>query len=139
MLIQLMFVLSTIALAGCDSELCSVPSATDKTSIKIVTPAEVAAMTGTQRKPLIVDANPREVFDEGHVPGARWMATGNVRDVLPALPADRGTLVVFYCYSEACGASHAAAKQAIDAGWTNVARMSAGISGWKAAGLPVER
>ena len=62
------------------------------------------------------------------------MATEDVRAVLPV---DHQALVVFYCYSEACGASHAAAKNAVAAGWTNVARMGAGITGWKAAGLPV--
>jgi len=136
MLIQLFLVLTTISLAACDRDLCSVAPPSEVKSMQLVTPHELQALMRTDRTLAIIDANPKEVFDEGHVPGARWMATENVRD---ALPTDRATLVVFYCYSEACGASHTAAKSAVAEGWTNVARMSAGITGWKAAGLPVEK
>lgn len=136
MLIELVLVLSTVSLVACDRDLCSVSASTESAAIKIVTPQELGTLVASDRKPTIIDANPKEIFDDGHVPGARWLATDNVREVLPD---DRNAFVVFYCYSEACGASHAAAKQARDAGWTNVARMSVGITGWKAAGLPVEK
>ncbi len=106
MLIQLILVLTTISLAACDRDLCSVAPATETKSVKLVSPNELHALIQSDRRPTIIDANPREIFNEAHVPGARWMSTENVRDVLPS---DHAALVVFYCYSEACGASHAAA------------------------------
>ena len=102
--------------------------------IKIISPQELTALREATPKVVVLDANPREVYDEGHVPGAHWMATDG-----DGLPADRATPVVFYCYNPVCGASHSAAKAAVAGGWTDVSRMSAGIMGWKAAGLPVEK
>jgi hypothetical protein len=115
MLIQLFLVRTTISLAACDRDLCSVAPATETKAVRLVTPNELHVLVQNDRKPTIIDANPKEIFDEGHVPGSRWMATENVRDYLPA---DHAALVVFYCYSEACGASHAAAMTAIAEGWS---------------------
>ncbi|MEJ7601573.1 MAG: rhodanese-like domain-containing protein [Kofleriaceae bacterium] len=135
MLIQLVLVLSTISLVACEHDPCAV-SSEERATVKELTPREVADMLAANRAMTIIDANPREIFDEGHLPGARWLAGDDVQAVLPA---DRSSLVVFYCYSVACGASHAAAKSAIDAGWTQVARMPAGITGWKSAQLVVAK
>ncbi len=62
----------------------------------MVTVDDVARMLGDPRV-AIVDANPREVFQEGHVPGARWYRSGP--SLASALPADRSTRLVFYCAS----------------------------------------
>lgn len=120
----------------CDSSSANASSSTSKSdsAVKIVTPVELSKLRETTPGMVILDANPKKIFDAGHVPGARFMP-----DDRSALPADKNALVVFYCYNETCGASHAAAKDAIAAGYTNVARMSAGIEGWKAAGFPVEK
>jgi rhodanese-related sulfurtransferase len=106
-----------------------------KIDVKIVAPAELAKLRESTPNLAIIDANPKAVYDKGHVPGAKLLESDDVKTVLPA---DHAAPVVFYCYNDACGASHAAAKDAIAAGWTNVSRMKAGIAGWKAAGLPVE-
>jgi rhodanese-related sulfurtransferase len=50
------------------------------------------------------------------------------------LPADKNALVVAYCGGPSCNAYTAAAKKAKALGYTNVKHLSAGISGWKAAG-----
>lgn len=61
----------------------------------LVTVDDVAAMVG---KPdvLVVDANPEDVFRQGHVPGARWYRSAPLAQLLPARK-DRP--VVFYCAS----------------------------------------
>ena len=82
------------------------------------------------------DVNPREIYDEGHLPSAIWMSSIELQ--LNALPQDRDAKVIFYCYNELCGASHQAASAAVAKGWRNVARMPAGIRGWHAAGLDIE-
>ncbi len=62
----------------------------------LVTLDDVARMLGNPRVE-IVDANPREVFQRGHVPGARWYREGP--SLASVLPADKGTKLVFYCAS----------------------------------------
>jgi rhodanese-related sulfurtransferase len=140
--------LATAALAGCTRDASHAPTpaptasaqaapaaAPASTDVKIVAPAELAKLRETTPNLAIFDANPKTVYDKGHVPGAKLLDTDDVKQVLPA---DHAAPVVFYCYNEGCGASHEAARQAVAAGWTNVSRMKAGITGWKAAGLPVE-
>ena len=58
---------------------------------------------------------------------------------LALLPADKATPTVFYCANERCTASHSAAKRALDAGFTDVSVLSAGISGWVKAGKATEK
>ena len=55
------------------------------------------------------------------------------------LPSDKGALVVAYCAGPTCGAYAAAAKAAQQLGYTNIKHLSAGISGWKDAGAPLEK
>lgn len=84
----------------------------------------------------VYDANDRETFDAGHVPGATWVHYDSV--TAADLPSDTAAPVVFYCGGPTCGAAPAAAETAISLGYTNVAVMRAGISGWREAGQPVE-
>jgi rhodanese-related sulfurtransferase len=84
----------------------------------------------------IFDANPRAMYEQRHVPGARWVAYDGV--TADVLPQDRSATVVFYCANPRCSASPHAARMAIALGWTNVYVMPDGIFGWVDAGLPVE-
>ena len=61
-----------------------------------VTLDEVERMLGDPRV-AIVDANPRETFQAGHLPGARWYRSGP--SLASVLPADKATRLVFYCAS----------------------------------------
>jgi rhodanese-related sulfurtransferase len=94
-------------------------------------------LSGKAPKPFVFDANPIEVYREGHVPGAKWIDFSHV--TADALPADKDAMLIFYCYNEMCGASPAAAKAALGLGWRNVYLMGAGISGWKKANKAVEQ
>lgn len=105
-------------------------------TITELTPAAVAQLIALDPAAVVVDVNPRDVYDANHVPDARWMSSSDVR--FDALPQNRDAPVVFYCYNELCRASHQAAATTAERGWRNVSRMPAGIVGWKAAGLPVE-
>jgi rhodanese-related sulfurtransferase len=63
----------------------------------------------------VFDANDRETFDERHVPGATWVDYDGV--TREQLPTDTSSPLVFYCYNEACSASHVAAESAIAMGF----------------------
>jgi rhodanese-related sulfurtransferase len=102
-------------------------------AIRTLTPAEVQVRM--QRGEIVVfDANPTDIFNKHHVPGAKWVAYDAVsaRD----LPSDKSTPIVFYCMNEMCSASPMAARRARSLGWNNIYLMPKGIQGWIDVGLP---
>ena len=72
---------------------------------------------------------------KGSIPGAVLLPSA-ARFELTKLPAKKDSTLVFYCANEQCGASHTAARRAIDAGYKQVKVLSAGIEGWVASGKP---
>ena len=86
---------------------------------------------------VILDANGTGSYQAGHVPTALDFSA--IQEHLGAsLPADKNALIVAYCGNPACGAYLRAAKAAQKLGYTNIKHMSAGIDGWKAAGMKTE-
>ena len=86
---------------------------------------------------VIIDVNGNDSFKAGHVPGALNFAA--IKDNLALnLPQKKDALIVAYCGNPKCGAYLRAAKAAQKLGYTNIKHMSAGISGWKAAGMKTE-
>jgi rhodanese-related sulfurtransferase len=102
------------------------------------TVAEVAAWT--KAKAVVpVDANGQATRSSaGVIPGA-VLLTSSSEYALNELPSDKNSKLVFYCASEKCGASHAAAQRAMEYGYTDVAVLPAGIFGWKKAGQPTAK
>jgi rhodanese-like protein len=45
---------------------------------------------------VVIDANPKDVFDKNHLPGARYYKSAPFAEMLPA---DKTTRLVFYCAS----------------------------------------
>jgi len=86
---------------------------------------------------VIIDVNGDESFKAGHVPGALNFAA--IQDNLAAsLPKQKDALIIAYCLNPKCGAYARAARAAQKLGYTNIKHMTAGISGWKAAGLKTQ-
>ncbi len=85
----------------------------------------------------IIDVNGSSSYAKGHIPTAIDFAS--VKDLSSVLPEDKNALIVAYCGGPRCGAYQKAAKAAQKLGYKNVKHLSAGISGWKGAGLPVEK
>lgn len=105
---------------------------------KKATIAEVASWT-KEKKATPVDANGAETrTKQGVIPGAVLLTSSSQYD-LKELPANKDAKLVFYCASQKCSASEAAAKRAIENGYTNVAVLPEGISGWKQAGQPTAK
>jgi rhodanese-related sulfurtransferase len=92
------------------------------------------------KKPFaIFDANGKSTREsKGIIPTAVLLPSSSSYD-LSLLPKDKATPTVFYCSNERCTASHTAAKRAIEAGYSDVAVLSAGIAGWVGAGKPTEK
>lgn len=87
------------------------------------------------KKATIIDANKRETFEAGHVPGAVHMRYDAVNAAV--LPKDKSATIAAYCYSEQCGASKKLASTLMSLGYTQVYVMPEGIEGWKKAGKEI--
>ena len=82
---------------------------------------------------LVFDLNAPHAWLKARVPGALNLAPDFDAALLPA---ERATPLVFYCSNPLCRKAPNAARRAEKLGYTDVRVMSAGISGWLAAGLP---
>jgi len=88
----------------------------------------------------VLDANGEKTRSEqGVIPGAKLLSSAASYDVVKELPLMKEAQLVFYCANEKCRASTIAAERAAKAGFSNVAVLPAGISGWKAAGQKTVR
>jgi rhodanese-related sulfurtransferase len=85
------------------------------------------------KKVTVIDVNGSSSFANGHIPTAIDFAAKKA-ELAKLLPKDKEALVVAYCGGPACSAYQAAATAAQELGYKNVKHLSAGISGWVAAG-----
>ncbi len=99
--------------------------------------SEVKALTES-KKAVIIDVNGSDSYQSGHVPGALDFDAVSSK-LAKVLPTDKNALIVAYCGGPKCKAYQAAANAAEKLGYKNVKHMSAGISGWKAAGEKLEK
>jgi|SRR5450432_4217288 3-mercaptopyruvate sulfurtransferase SseA len=88
--------LAAIALFAC-SKANHEPTTAELKSLSV---DEVAAkLAANDGKTFMFDANTKDSWIKGHVPGAKWIDDENV--TADQLPADRNALLVFYCHDEA--------------------------------------
>jgi len=85
----------------------------------------------------VIDVNGSDSYKEGHIPTAIDYEKSGA-ELAKKLPEKKDALIVAYCGGPQCNAYKAAVKKAEELGYTNVKHLSAGISGWKAAGEKVE-
>lgn len=90
-----------------------------------------------QDKPVTaIDVNSHPSWVKARVPGALNLDPVGYDE--RSLPADKDSLLVFYCSNPLCRKAPNAARRAKQMGYRNVHVMSAGISGWLNANLPTE-
>jgi rhodanese-related sulfurtransferase len=91
-----------------------------------------------------LDARTAEDYDAGHIAGAlhmshtRLSSGDGLDEIMMFSPPGSGDLLVIYCTGGDCEASEDTAILLSDAGYGNIAIMSAGYDEWTEAGLPVE-
>jgi rhodanese-related sulfurtransferase len=93
------------------------------------------AAKSAERQPSI-DVNSRQSWLAAHVPGA--LSLDPVGYDVTDLPAEKDSMLVFYCSNFMCRKAPNAARRAKGLGYRNVHVMSAGISGWLNASLSTE-
>lgn len=84
---------------------------------------------------MIIDSRPAaRQYDPGHIPGAINIPDSQFDKLADKLPADKATLLLFYCGGLECMLSHNSAFKAEKLGYTNIKVYPAGSPDWKAKG-----
>jgi rhodanese-related sulfurtransferase len=84
---------------------------------------------------VIIDSRPAaRQYDPGHIPGAINIPDSQFDKHVDKLPADKATLLLFYCGGLECMLSHNSAFKAEKLGYTNIKVYPAGSPEWKAKG-----
>ncbi len=86
---------------------------------------------------VLIDALPRSIFEQEHLPGAtsvplEMFETSDVADL------DRNDPVVTYCFDQHCDLSARAARRLEHEGFKEVYDLIGGRASWTALGLPTE-
>ncbi len=84
---------------------------------------------------MVIDSRPAaRQYDPGHIPGAVNIPESQFDKQVDRLPADKATLLLFYCGGVDCMLSHNSAFKAEKLGYGNVKVYPAGMPDWKAKG-----
>jgi len=84
---------------------------------------------------MIIDSRPAaRQYDLGHIPGAINLPDSQFDMLVDKLPADKATLLLFYCGGLECMLSHNSAFKAEKLGYSNIKVYPAGSPDWKARG-----
>ena len=79
----------------------------------------------------IIDSRPTgRKFDPGHIPTAMNIPDTQFEKMVDQLPADKNTLLIFYCEGHECMLSHNSAYKAEKLGYTNIRVYAEGYPEW---------
>ena len=84
--------------------------------------------------PILLDVREADEFDQGTIPGARFLPRGVLEENIPRFAPDPSVEVVLFC--SAGNRSALAAEVLQDMGYRNVASLAGGFTAWKAQGRP---
>ena len=93
-----------------------------------------------ENKAIFLDARGKDLFDEGHIKGAKSLPWHEVDDYFPEVikDMDRESLVITYCDGESCNLSHDLALFLKNMGFTHVKVLVNGWTVWEENNLPIE-
>jgi len=84
---------------------------------------------------MLIDSRPAaRQYDPGHITGAVNIPDSQFDKLVDKLPADKATLLIFYCGGLECMLSHNSAVKAEKLGYTNIQVYAEGMPDWKAKG-----
>jgi rhodanese-related sulfurtransferase len=98
--------------------------------------SEVLTEMRGDARPLVLDVRTPAEFSAGHVPGALNISIDELGQRIRELADHRDSDIVVYC--ERGPRAVKAAGLLADAGFGSVRHMEGDMSGWRAAGLPIE-
>jgi len=125
-----------------DTELGVVTANTDAAAVWMdfeIPDPETAKQVFDAGSALFVDVRSRDMFDEGHIPGAVSLPLGDFKTRVEAFAAEVSPAqpLVTYCSGRLCQDSHTAAQLLMERGFENVVVYIDGFPGWIENGYPV--
>ncbi len=118
------------------------PAEQPAVAVRFPVPAELAEVRDLlDQGALAVDARAREVYLEGHLPGARSLPLGEVDGSLAAFrkQVPEETTIITYCSGFGCPDSFDLGERLLGEGYIDVRVYEGGFPEWRDAGLPVEQ
>lgn len=112
-----------------------VSGAMAETDFKVVDTRQLLAVVEGKRPFTLVDARTKEEYEEAHIVKAISISEKGFTAEASRLPADKGSLVIFYCNGVKCGKSKKVAKLAEALGYSNIALYSEGFPVWEEQNL----
>jgi rhodanese-related sulfurtransferase len=104
--------------------------------VPALTPAEVALLIAGDQPPRVLFVDPSDAFARGHVPGARWLPRGWLELRIAELAPDRRQAIVV---TDENGPQAALAAWTLaELGYTDVSRLSGGMTAWRQAAFQLE-
>lgn len=103
----------------------------------IVSTDQLKSMMDRQETFTLIDARTKEEFEDAHIPEAISIPEKSFDEHVSLLPADKGSLIVFYCNGVKCGKSKRSAKKASALGYTNIATYNDGFPVWEEKNLKI--
>jgi len=101
---------------------------------KAVTPAQATSLINKENA-IVVDIRPKKEWTTGHITGARHIPMAELDRRMDELSKYKEKPVIVVCnLGQTAGA---ASKKLMAAGFSNVARLSGGMTEWKNQSLPV--
>jgi len=95
-------------------------------------------MRGKQ-KVVLIDSRLPEEYQQAHLPGAISIPAERMKLEAKKLPKDKTTPLIFYCRGAGCTLSQAAARAAMEMGYTYLMIYQAGMPDWLLRGNPVQK
>ncbi|MCC7384681.1 MAG: molybdopterin-synthase adenylyltransferase MoeB [Deltaproteobacteria bacterium] len=105
-----------------------------KAQIREVTAEEVQARLEAEPRPLLLDVRESDEVAAGKLAGARHIPRGFLELRIEGVESHRDAEIIVYCGGDARSAL--AARALAELGYTNVASLKHGFTGWKNRGLP---
>jgi len=106
--------------------------------IPVISTAELKKKLDAKETLVLADALSSIEFKEKSIPGSVNIPSSKVKGN-PNLPADKKTLLIFYCLGPKCGKSWMGAKAAIKLGYNNVMVYDDGLPDWIQKRYPVSK
>jgi len=113
---------------------------TDDTGATLVIPLSEAKTLYEKNEALFLDARSKELFEEGHIKGAKHLPWYEVDDYFIEIvnDLDRNIRIITYCDGENCDLSHELALFLKQMGFPNTSVLVNGWTVWQEMNLPVE-
>jgi len=126
-----------VALGALAAVLVSLAPAFAAADFPVISTNEVKKFMDQKENMVLIDARTPEEYRDAHIAGAVNIPENGFEQALAQLPADKKTLLIFYCNGVKCGKSKRVAQKVAPFGYTTILIYREGIPVWEERNLPL--